>query len=49
MTMAPSLFDSDNHLYESPDVITKYLPSMYSKDIQFVELRGRQRLLVKTG
>jgi predicted TIM-barrel fold metal-dependent hydrolase len=48
--MAPpeyGVFDADNHLYESPDVITEYLPKRYSRDIQFVQVRGRTRIAVK--
>jgi predicted TIM-barrel fold metal-dependent hydrolase len=42
-----NVFDADNHLYESPEVITKYLPKQYARDIQFVELHGRTRISVK--
>jgi len=41
------VFDADNHLYESPDVITTYLPREHARDIQFVEVRGRTRISVK--
>jgi predicted TIM-barrel fold metal-dependent hydrolase len=41
------VFDADNHLYESPQVITEYLPKRYARDIQFIELRGRTRIAVK--
>ena len=41
------VFDADNHLYESPDVITKYLPRRHARDIQFVDVRGRARISVK--
>lgn len=42
-----AIFDADNHLYESPDVITQYLPSRFARDVQFVQVRERTRLLVK--
>ena len=41
------VFDADNHLYESPAVITDYLPRKYARDIQFVDVRGRTRIAVK--
>ena len=41
------VFDADNHLYESPDVLREYLPKQYRRDIQFVEVRGRARVAVK--
>jgi len=41
------VFDADNHLYESPVVITEYLPKAHRRDIQFVEVHGRPRIAVK--
>jgi predicted TIM-barrel fold metal-dependent hydrolase len=41
------VFDADNHLYESPAVITDYLPRKYAREIQFVDVRGRTRIAVK--
>lgn len=41
------VFDADNHLYESPEVITDYLPKQHRRDLQFVEVRGRTRMAVK--
>ncbi|MHB8466878.1 MAG: amidohydrolase family protein [Acidimicrobiales bacterium] len=41
------VFDADNHLYESPTVITEYLPRQYRRDIQFVEVHGHTRISVK--
>jgi predicted TIM-barrel fold metal-dependent hydrolase len=41
------VFDADNHLYESPDMLTEYLPKQYARDIQFVQVRGRPRIAVK--
>jgi predicted TIM-barrel fold metal-dependent hydrolase len=42
-----SVFDADNHLYESPDVLVDYLPKQHRRDIQFVEVHGRKRVAVK--
>ncbi len=41
------VFDADNHLYESPDLLPECLPKQYARDIQFVEVRGRPRLAIK--
>ena len=41
------VFDADNHLYESPEMLTEYLPKQYARDIQFVQVRGRARIAVK--
>jgi predicted TIM-barrel fold metal-dependent hydrolase len=40
------IFDADNHLYESPDVLG-YLPKQYRRDIQFVDVEGRRRIAIK--
>lgn len=41
------VFDADNHLYESPDFITDYLPKEHRRDIQIIQVKGYNRLLVK--
>jgi predicted TIM-barrel fold metal-dependent hydrolase len=41
------VFDADNHLYESPEVVTDYLPRQYRRDVQFVQVRGRTRIAIK--
>lgn len=41
------VFDADNHLYESPDIVTEYLPKKYARDIQFVEVKGRTKIAIK--
>jgi predicted TIM-barrel fold metal-dependent hydrolase len=41
------IFDADHHLYESPEVVTKYLPKKYAGEIQFVEVRGRTKIAIK--
>jgi hypothetical protein len=35
------LFDADNHLYETRDALTKYLPERHQGAIDYVEVRGR--------
>ncbi|PPJ33494.1 amidohydrolase [Nocardia nova] len=39
-TNAP-IFDADQHMYETPDALTKYLPEKYKSAVHFVEV-GRQ-------
>jgi predicted TIM-barrel fold metal-dependent hydrolase len=40
------VFDADNHLYESPEAFTKYLPERYKKAVQFVQIEGRTKIAV---
>jgi hypothetical protein len=41
------LFDADNHLYEPPEAMTKYLPKEYEKAIQYVQIKGRTKIAVR--
>jgi predicted TIM-barrel fold metal-dependent hydrolase len=41
------VFDADNHLYETRDALTKFLPKQYEGVIDYVEYRGRTKLLVR--
>ncbi|MEV0248183.1 amidohydrolase family protein [Nocardia sp. NPDC050712] len=41
------LFDADNHLYETEDSLTKYLPDKYKKAIQYVQVNGRTKIAVR--
>ena len=43
-TEAP-IFDADQHMYETPDSLTKYLPEKYSRAVQFAPF-GRQTRIV---
>ena len=52
MAMSPRtldfpVFDADNHLYETTDAFTKYLPPEYAGLIQYVEVKGRTKIAVK--
>jgi predicted TIM-barrel fold metal-dependent hydrolase len=38
------VFDSDNHLYETRDALTKYLPEEYAGAIRYVEVDGRIKI-----
>lgn len=41
------VFDVDNHMYETPDALTKFLPSEYAGVIQYVQANGRTKIAVK--
>jgi predicted TIM-barrel fold metal-dependent hydrolase len=41
------VFDADNHMYETTDAFTKYLPSEYDGLIKYVEVRGRTKIAIK--
>ena len=41
------LFDADNHLYEPPEALTKFLPKEYKDVVQYVEINGRTKVAIK--
>ena len=41
------IFDADNHMYETPDAFTKYLPPEYAGVIKYVEVNGRTKIAVQ--
>jgi predicted TIM-barrel fold metal-dependent hydrolase len=41
------LFDADNHLYETEDSLTKYLPKQYKDAIQYVQVNGRTKIAIR--
>ena len=41
------VFDADNHLYETRDSLTKYLPDRYRGVIDYVDVRGRTKIVVR--
>src|SRR3984885_718107 len=41
------LFDADNHLYETADSFTRYLPEKYRSAIEYVELHGRTKIMIR--
>jgi predicted TIM-barrel fold metal-dependent hydrolase len=41
------LFDADNHLYETEDSLTKYLPEEYRGAVQYVQVRGRTKIAIR--
>lgn len=40
------VFDCDNHFYEPPEALTKYLPDEYKHMIQYVKVEGRTKLAI---
>src|SRR5687767_14573917 len=40
-------FDADNHLYETQDAFTKFLPREYEGVVKYVEVAGRTKLALK--
>ena len=41
------VFDADNHLYETRDSLTKYLPDSAKRVIDYVDVRGRTKIVVR--
>ena len=41
------VFDADNHMYETTDAFTKYLPEEYAGVIKYVEVNGRTKIAIK--
>jgi predicted TIM-barrel fold metal-dependent hydrolase len=41
------LFDADNHLYETQEAFTKFLPKRYASAIQYVQLNGRTKIAIR--
>lgn len=40
------VFDADNHLYETRDALTRHLPDRYRGVVDYVEVRGRTKIVV---
>ncbi|MYA13830.1 MAG: amidohydrolase [Acidimicrobiaceae bacterium] len=41
------VFDSDNHMYETEDAFTRYLPPDYRGAIRYVQVEGRTKIAIK--
>jgi len=41
------VFDADNHLYETRDALTRYLPTQYQGAIDYVDVHGRTKIVVR--
>src|SRR5438270_3003596 len=46
-TTSVPVFDADNHLYETEEALTKFLPDRYKGAIDYVEVRGRKKIVVR--
>jgi predicted TIM-barrel fold metal-dependent hydrolase len=46
-TLDIPVFDADNHLYETKEAFTKFLPDRYRNVIDYVDVRGRTKIVVK--
>jgi len=44
-TEAP-IFDADQHMYETPDSLTKYLREKYSRAMRFVQIGKQTRIVI---
>jgi predicted TIM-barrel fold metal-dependent hydrolase len=42
-----STFDADNHLYETPEAMTKFLPPEYEGAVKYIQVNGRQKLALR--
>ncbi|MEZ5165469.1 MAG: hypothetical protein R2695_02895 [Acidimicrobiales bacterium] len=45
--LAFPVFDADNHMYETPDALTKFLPDEYRGVVRYVQVDGRTKVAVK--
>jgi predicted TIM-barrel fold metal-dependent hydrolase len=41
------VFDADNHFYETQDAFTRHLPDRYKGAIDYVDVRGRTKIVVR--
>ncbi len=41
------IFDADNHMYETKEALTKFLPKEYAKAIDYVDVHGRTKIVVR--
>jgi predicted TIM-barrel fold metal-dependent hydrolase len=41
------IFDADNHMYETPDALTKHLEDPYKEVIKYIDISGRTKITVK--
>ncbi len=46
LAMHVPIFDADNHMYETRDAFTKYLPEEYKNVVRYVEVDGRTKIAV---
>jgi predicted TIM-barrel fold metal-dependent hydrolase len=42
-----AVFDADNHLYETVEAFTKFLPDRYRSAVDYVDVHGRTKIVVR--
>jgi predicted TIM-barrel fold metal-dependent hydrolase len=42
-----TIFDADNHMYETKEALTKFLPDRYKNAIDYVDVHGRTKIVVR--
>ena len=40
------IFDADNHLYETEDALTRYLPKQFDGFVKYVQVKGRTKIAI---
>lgn len=40
------VWDADNHMYETIDAYTRYLPEKYAEALKFIDVNGRKKLQI---
>lgn len=46
-TLDIPVFDADNHLYETREAFTKFLPDRYKHAVDYVDVRGRTKIVIR--
>jgi predicted TIM-barrel fold metal-dependent hydrolase len=46
-TLDIPVFDADNHMYETREAFTKFLPDRYKHAVDYVDVRGRTKIVVR--
>jgi predicted TIM-barrel fold metal-dependent hydrolase len=41
------VFDADNHMYETKEALTKFLPERHRNAVDYVDVRGRTKIVVR--
>ena len=44
--MKVPIFDADNHLYETEDALTRYLPKQFEGFVKYVQVKGRTKIAI---
>ena len=40
------IFDADNHMYETKEAFTKFLPKRYQHAVRYVDVEGRTKIAI---